>query len=274
MSTTIWFLNDPINQAEAQHLFGGQSQLFRRNFFHFPPPPQNGRTTLGANDRVPGILHHVHTIADANAQCTTACALTNDHADHGHFQADHLINISRDRFALSSLLGLKARICTRRIDECNNRFIKFLRQFHQSQSFAIAFRVSHSEIAHLPRLCVDPFLLAYHHRCLSIQRCKATYHGFIVLHISIAIQLDKICCHFFNILQRVWPIRVATQLYFLPTAEMLCNFFSLFKYARLEFLDRIAHVHFGFFRGMLQLFHFIDQILDRFFKIKELSVGI
>src|SRR5688572_21412951 len=67
---------------------------------------------------------------------------------------------------------------------------------------------------------------------------------------------------------------MTAQLYPLPTCKMLGDLSSFLQNAFFQLTDRFAHIHLVLIRIMLIFFYSFNQVLDRFFKIKKLSVGV
>ncbi len=127
-------------------------------------------------------------VADANTQCTARATLTNYSTDNRYAQPKHLSQVSRDRLSLPLLLGGHPRICSRRIDEGNDRQIKAIGMIHQSRCFAIAPGRCHAEVTRHVVFSIASFLMSQNHDRAISNACQSTYQRRIVITSAIAMQ--------------------------------------------------------------------------------------
>src|SRR5260370_36830736 len=94
----------------------------------------------------------------------------------------------------------------------------------------MTFGIGHTEIAILAHLGIGTFLLTDDHHGFSVELGKSSDHSFIILHVPVPEEFDKIVGHFLDILHCVGPIGMAAQLYLLPGGEVGRNVAPAFSY--------------------------------------------
>ena len=263
-------LDDAIDQLVREHVIRGQLQCFGGLLLIVPTAPEDGRAGLRRDHAIPCVLEHEHLVADTDPKRSAGSTFTDDDADHRHLQLHHLEQVARDGLALSAFFGLQTWECTRSIDQRHHRLVEFLRQLHQAQGLAVAFRIGHTEVAVLAHLGIDPLLLADEHHRAAVDLAEATHHGLIVLHRTVTVQFNEaVVGQDLDVLQGVGPVRMTAHLYAFPRRKPVIDGLARFGQLLLQVLQRGFHVH-GTLRGhLLQLLDLLDHMLDRLLELQE-----
>ena len=216
-------------------------------------------------------MHHQHLVTHTNAQSSAAGAFANHNTDNGHTQGGHFKEVAGNGFSLTTLFRFQSGTGTGGVYECNNRFIKFLGQFHQAKGLSVTFGVGHAEIAVLPLLGIPALLLANDHVGFTIYLAKSAHNGFVVFHLAVAMQFDKVGGYMFDVIQGIRALRMPADLHLLPASQVAINgFFGLLDFG-FQGLNHVGHVQFALFMGFLCLLQLFAEVSNVFFKIKPLG---
>ena len=109
--------NDAVDEPLPEHVLRRKLQGLRRFHLVLPIPPQDGGAGFRADDAVPRVFQHHDAVADADAERAAGRPFADDEAQDGDLQLAHFDEVTRNRLALSTLLGFEAREGPRRVDE-------------------------------------------------------------------------------------------------------------------------------------------------------------
>ena len=112
---------------------------------------------------------------------------------------------------------------------------KFLRQPHQTQRFAIAFRIGHAKVALHALLQRAPFLMADDHNRQVVEASETAYDGPIVRKSAISVEFLKVPAEKIDIVENGWALRVTGELRALPRSELTVQIRLFLREAGLEF---------------------------------------
>src|SRR5690606_16758114 len=144
-------------------------------------------------------------------------SFANDDHNNRYFQAGHFQNVSRNGLALAPFLCFNARVGTGSIHKTYYGNPKFFSRFHQPKGLSVTFWVGHTKVSVLPCLGVVSFLLAHEHIALVSNLSKSTYHGLVVLYISVTVEFQKsIPADGLDVIHGIGPVRMSRELYPLP----------------------------------------------------------
>ena len=188
----------------------------------------------------------------------------------GTSQNHHLAQVHRDGLRDVPLLRPNARISPRRVDQRDDRQPELVRQPHQPQRFAIAFRMRRAEIAQDVLLGVPAFLRANHHHFMPAEAGKPADHRPVLREQPVAVQLAEVGKGRFEVIQRERPLRMPGNLDPVPGAEVgedLALGFLQLLLDQANFLLE-ADVEGVGFRVLLQLLKLVLQLHNRLFEVE------
>ena len=110
------------------------------------------------------------------------------------------------------LLGGDARIGARRVDERDQREAVPVGQLHHAHGLSIALRIGHAEVPFRALLDVAAFLVADQRDRATVEAAEAGDERLVVGAAAVAVQLDEILEHPFDVVQRVRPVWMAREL--------------------------------------------------------------
>src|SRR3954470_13196469 len=119
------------------------------------------------------MLEHQHPVGAGDGDRTARSALADDHRDDWNAETKAFLGRARDGFRLPPLLGLDPRERAWRIHQRDDGNTELVRETHQPDRLAIAFRLGHPEIVLEPRGGVVAFLMPDEHDPASIDPCEA-----------------------------------------------------------------------------------------------------
>ena len=154
--------------------------------------PQDPCATFRADHRVVRILEHCYTIAQSDTQGTTRATFADDNANDRCLELAHQEHALGDDLSLPSLFGTDARVSPWGIDECDDRQLVFLGQFHLGHRFAVSFRMRTAEVACSSFLESSPFLVTDDHHLAASELGKACEHRAVISKELIAVEFDEL----------------------------------------------------------------------------------
>ena len=78
------------------------------------------------------MFEHVDFVGNRDCQRSSGTTFTNYHCDNRHRQPGHLKEVAGNGLRLTALLSAQAGICTRSVNQCQNRAIEFRRELPKS----------------------------------------------------------------------------------------------------------------------------------------------
>ena len=125
-----------------------------------------------------------------------------------------------NRLGLSPFFCVDTRICTRRIDESENGPAKFFSNFHDAESFSIAFGLRHAEIPIQLLLRISSLLMAYEADGHVSQETETADDGSIVTKVAVAVDFDEVVTYMLDVIEEVRALRMTGKLYLLVRRKM------------------------------------------------------
>ena len=214
------FRDDLVDQPHFEQVRRGDLQCLRGNFGFTGIAPHDRSAALWRDHRVHRIFQHVHAIADRDRQRAAGTAFTGDDHQNRHREPRHFAQIMSDRFGLTALFGIDARISAWRIDEDKDRPPEFRGELHRAQCFAIAFRLCLAEITREALFGVASFLIPYDHDRFAVKFGHTGDQRGIVGEIAVAVDFEEIFEQNADVIVGVRALRVTRQKQTLPGAEI------------------------------------------------------
>ena len=140
-------LDNIVDHAEPEEIFGCEFQRFRRFVFEVAAFPQDAGATFRTDHAVVRMFEHSDPVADTDTDCAARPAFANDNTDNRRAQGRHFEHRFRDRLRDPALFGRYSRVGARRVDETNDRQSEFRGESHFGACFSVPFGVRASEMA-------------------------------------------------------------------------------------------------------------------------------
>ena len=160
----------------------------------------------------------------------------------------------------------------RRIDQRDHWHAKFFAQPHQSQRFAVAFRMGAAKISHHIFLGVASLLVSDDDAPLAIERGETTRHCSIIGKTPVAMQFNPIRKTSFHVIQSERTLGMARYLDTLPGREIAINAAARFAKLCLQVFYCGIEIDIVLVGMILQILQAPFQFKDRSFKIQRLPV--
>ncbi len=140
------------------------------------------------------------------------------------------------------LFRTQSGIRTNRIHESEDWPSELLRNFHHTQSFAVALGVGHSPVAVDVLLGISRLLVANHDHFMAVKAGHAADDGVVIGETTVAMNFTPVGKDTLDVLQRQRALRIPSQFCFLPGGEM-CRHLSLQRLnPMVKLLDLTANV--------------------------------
>ena len=162
------------------------------------------------------MLAHQHAVAHGDRERPARATLADHAGDARHLQPRHRQHRAGDRAGLAALLGVDARECTRRVDHRDDGKAEAVRELERAHRLLVALRAGHAEVAVLALFEVAALLVADDRDRATTKAADARDHRGVVVAGAIAVQLDPIIDQQAHVVERVWPLLVACELYGIP----------------------------------------------------------
>ena len=271
VGATEWLGDDPINDAELGEVLGAKFQCRSGFWSMFAMFPKNGGAAFRTDDRIVGVLHHEHAVSNADAECATAAAFTDDHSDDGRAEQHHLTQIECDGFGNVAFLSADAGESTGGVDQCDDGQAELLGETHHTQGLAVTFGMGAAEIAEEVFLGVAALLMTDDDDLLSAPDGKASGHGVVITHVAVTMDLNEFVAAMLHVIQHEGPVDVSGDLHALPWVEIGVDIALEGIGLLFQFGDLAGKLVTGFAGELLlRVLDFFAEFDDGFFEFQNL----
>ena len=170
----------------------------------------------GRDDRVDRVLLHQHAIGDRDRDRAPGAPFADDARDGRDVQAHHRRLRARDRAPLAVLLGRDARIRAGRVDQRDERKAVPLRESHGPHCLPVPLRVRHPEVPVRAFLEIASLLVPDEDDRAPAELPEARDERMVVRAAPVAVQLEEVLEDPLDVVERVRPVRVPSELDRLP----------------------------------------------------------
>src|SRR5271166_2670395 len=237
VSTAVGFGNNFVDDAEIAKV-GGHDLHGNGSGLRFGGiAPDDGSAALGGNNGVKAVFENVDAIADSDSECATGAAFAGDGDDDGNRETGHFAEIAGNGFALAAFFSVDAGISAGSVDEGEHGAAEFCGELHDAESFAIAFGLGLAKIANHALLGVSSLLLADDGHRPAAKLPHAGDERLVVTKTAVSVQLNEVCNHEADPVQRMGTLRVPGDLSPLPRTEMSIELAAQFENLVLEALE-------------------------------------
>lgn len=187
-------LDDVVDQPVVQVVLGGEREcicglVVRVLIGDFP---ENRGAAFWADDRIPGVFQHGHTISDADAQGAATAPFADDDAEYRCLKTTHVTQVDGDRFSLSALFRFESWIRAGRIDKCHDGQAKLFGELHLLHRLTVAFGVRAAEVAGDSFLRGPSLLMSDDEHFFGADATEAGDDAAVVSEVTVAMQFTKV----------------------------------------------------------------------------------
>src|SRR5699024_5195530 len=185
---------------------------------------------------------HQEPVADTEPQSTARAAFTYDHADDRHFQPGHFNKVACNGFTLPTFFGRPAGISAFCIDETDDRTIEFIRLLHESQSFSVAIRMRHAEIALYVIFRITSALMTDDCDRRAFIGGDTADNRCVIAVCPVSKKFDEVIEHCIDVFKRRRAVYISRNLDTLPWCQVIIYFVLLvcyFLFKKTDFLRQI-----------------------------------
>src|SRR5918996_2792569 len=184
----------------------------------FAGTPEDRGAALRRDHGVDRVLLHEDPVGDGDRDRAAGAPLTDDACDRRHGQPRHRRLGARNRASLAVLLGRDTGVCPGRVDHRDEREAVPVGERHRPHPLAVALRVRHPEVPARALLQVAPLLVPDQHDSTPLELADPGDERRVVRACAIAVELEEVVEDALDVVERVRPVLVASELDRAPDA--------------------------------------------------------
>ena len=134
-------------------------------------------------------------------------------------------NSETDASGFVMINGRRVRVCTRCIDQCDNRYFEFFREFHFVKCFSVSLRMSATKVARDSFLGVLALLVTNKQHFVGSNSCKSSTDCWIISKMSVTVQFSEISANHADVVGCLGAILMPCNFDSLPRCNIFIQFF-------------------------------------------------
>ena len=272
VGAALGFADDLIDDSQLAQVLGRELEGVGRFLAMVGAAPEDRGAALGRDDRVDRVFEHQHPVGHGQRHGAAGPALADDGAHQGHPDLEAGLDGAGDRLGLSTFLGANAGIGARGVDEGHQGQPKTVRQLHQADGLAVAFRRRHAEIVGHALVGVGALFMADDHHRAATESGQAADDRLVLAEGAVTGEGGKILHQAVDIMGGVGTVGVAGNLGFLPRRQFFVGLPKLPVDLALEALDFGPDVDLAAAAQAAQLLDLGLELGDRLLEI-QVAVG-